>query len=104
MECEYLTLNDESKSRIITYFSELISTTSESMRNFRDVIINETVKYDIQNNNQIFTNKIIIYGPGYSINWYLFKNNNSLYFIHKNQITGTIGWKKTNFNILTDHT
>ena len=100
MECNYLTLNDVSKSQIITYFSELISTTRESMRNFRDIFISETVRHDIQNNNQIFTNNIFVDGSGYSIIWYLFKNNNKLYFIHKNQINGNIGWKEANFNIL----
>jgi len=100
MECNYLTLNDVSKSQIITYFSELISTTPESMRNFRDIFISETIKNDIRNNNQIFTNNICISGSGYSIIWYLFKNNNKLYFIHKNQINGTIGWKETNLDIL----
>ena len=100
MECNYLTLNDVSKSQIITYFSELISTTRESMRNFRDIFISETVRHDIQNNNQIFTNNICVDGSGYSIMWYLFKNNNKLYFIHKNQINGNIGWKEANFNIL----
>ena len=100
MECNYLTLNDVSKSQIITYFSELISTTRESIRNFRDIFINETVRHDIQNNNQIFTNNIFVDGSGYSIIWYLFKNNNKLYFIHKNQINGNIGWKEANFNIL----
>ncbi len=105
LEIDFNNLDDESKTRIINYFTGIVSdVTLVSLRTFRHIDIIPTVKQQFRNNLQIYTSNLNIDGPGYCITWYLFKNNNHIYLINKNTITNRVGWSETSFNIIQDFT
>jgi hypothetical protein len=105
LNIDFNDLDDESKSRIITYFTGIVSdVTLVSLRTFRHIDIIPTIKQQFRNNLQIYTSNLNINGPGYCITWYLFRNNNHIYLINKNTITNRVGWSETTFNIIQDNT